>query len=278
MKRLNKLIKFLDNKNNWTEEALKNEYFDYCKYLQEKYGNVPYPYFTTEKFKSKNNKNKHKELKHLEIHHIYELEQIGLSNLQCARNYPWWYQLPENLVYVDYFEHVVIHILIYLHWCITKSNRINITINNYIIGKIISITTTDRWKDTQPIKVDLLKAYNGIENARKMLINILKLALKMVRIKSVFNFWAPRNSILFMLLLELEENDCMNLKEYFENKCNQINWKYDKTKSFLENEALFIKKRLSLPIFNLNSKVKSAFNAINVKINNGKTTNLWKNL
>ena len=83
-------------------------YNDYCKYLQDKYGIPKKAYFT--KGFSKNNISRTKE--GLFVHHMKEDTAIMLSTVEIAKKNPYEFQLPENLVYCDYLEHLFLHILI----------------------------------------------------------------------------------------------------------------------------------------------------------------------
>lgn len=83
-------------------ELVKNyTYNEYCNYLKEKYGNVPYKY---------GNKKNHR--KGLFIHHIGEYEIPSLSNTQVRKETDPKYQEPEMLCYSDYLEHLLLHIMI----------------------------------------------------------------------------------------------------------------------------------------------------------------------
>ena len=96
---------------NKTEyEKVKNlTYLQYCDYLQKKYGIGLVPYFT----KNWNKNGKVSRTKEgLVVHHKYEDHAIMLSNPRYAINNPYEWQLPENLVYCDYLEHLYLHILI----------------------------------------------------------------------------------------------------------------------------------------------------------------------
>lgn len=87
----------------------KLSYDRYCDYLRTKYGRPARPYFT-EGFGSKTKISRTKE--GLFIHHVKEDTVIKLSDLRLAKTNPYEYQLPKNLVYCDYLEHVLLHIKI----------------------------------------------------------------------------------------------------------------------------------------------------------------------
>ena len=84
-------------------------YLDYCDYLQRKYGIGLDDYMT----KAYNTKPKCKRTKEgLLVHHIREDTMIMLSTKEIAMMFPFEWQLKENLVYCDYLEHLLLHILI----------------------------------------------------------------------------------------------------------------------------------------------------------------------
>lgn len=78
-------------------------YEEYCKYLNKKYGAVPRKYGSS--------KNKRPE-DGLFIHHVREDEVASLSNRKIALANNPVYQEPENLVYCNYLEHLLLHIII----------------------------------------------------------------------------------------------------------------------------------------------------------------------
>ena len=84
-------------------------YLEYCDYLQNKYGIGLDDYMT----KSYNPKAKCKRTKEgLLAHHKKEDTMILLSTKQIAMLCPFEWQLKENIVYCDYLEHLLLHILI----------------------------------------------------------------------------------------------------------------------------------------------------------------------
>lgn len=91
-------------------ETIKNlDYLEYCDYLQKKYGIGRAPYFN----KSWNKNSKVTRTKEgLIAHHKYEDHAIMLGDANFASKNPYEWQLPENIVYCDYLEHLLLHILI----------------------------------------------------------------------------------------------------------------------------------------------------------------------
>lgn len=87
----------------------KMKYLEYCDYLQKKYGFKKSAYMT--KGWSKN-QNCSRTKEGLMVHHIHENEAILLSSPRFAQNYPYEWQMQQNLVYCDLLEHLLLHILI----------------------------------------------------------------------------------------------------------------------------------------------------------------------
>jgi len=84
-------------------------YLEYCDYLQDKYGIGLDDYFT----KSFNPKPKCKRTKEgLYAHHKKEDTFIMLSKPEMAKLCPFEWQSKENIVYCDFLEHLLLHILI----------------------------------------------------------------------------------------------------------------------------------------------------------------------
>lgn len=84
-------------------------YLEYCDYLQDKYGIGLADYMT----KSYNPIQKCKRTKEgLVAHHKKEDTMIMLSDKRIAVMCPFEWQLKENIVYCDYLEHLLLHVLI----------------------------------------------------------------------------------------------------------------------------------------------------------------------
>ena len=94
------------------EEYLKTvpmTYREYCGHLQQKYGVGRSAYMTASWNKSKKCTRTNEGLF---THHIFEDHAIMLSSKEWAMRKPYGWQLAENLVYCDYLEHLLLHILI----------------------------------------------------------------------------------------------------------------------------------------------------------------------
>lgn len=91
------------------EQVKHFSYLEYCDYLQKKYGIGKFPYFTTGWVK---NTKATRTSEGLLIHHKFEDHAIMLGDVNFAVKNPYEWQLPENLVYCDYLEHLLLHIMI----------------------------------------------------------------------------------------------------------------------------------------------------------------------
>ena len=91
-------------------DKIKNyTYLEYCDYLQEKYGIGLCDYMT----KSWNKNSKCTRTKEgLLAHHKMEDHAIMLSEKTYAMKNPFEWQTAKNIVYCDYLEHLLLHILI----------------------------------------------------------------------------------------------------------------------------------------------------------------------
>ena len=91
------------------KKIMKMDYLQYCNYLQDKYGIPKYDYMT--KSFNKNPKNS-RTSEGLVIHHMDEDKMIMLSTKEFAEMCPFEWQTKERLVYCDYLEHLLLHVLI----------------------------------------------------------------------------------------------------------------------------------------------------------------------
>lgn len=89
---------------------IKNySYSQYCAYLQNKYGIPKKPYFTHSWTKTQGDSRTKEGLR---LHHVNKDTAIMLSNPKFAQANPYEFRLPGNLVYCDYLEHLLLHIMI----------------------------------------------------------------------------------------------------------------------------------------------------------------------
>lgn len=141
-------------------EKVKNyTYLEYCDYLQSKYGIGLSDYMT--KSWDKNPKvTRTKE--GLIAHHKFEDHAIRLSKKEFAMRNPFEWQLAKNIVYCDYLEHLLLHILI----CEYPAKNHNIMevvgiggIINFIVPELNDIYSG--WETSQPWR----------RNCHKLIIN-----------------------------------------------------------------------------------------------------------
>lgn len=95
--------------NQEYKEVEKMTYHEYCDYLQNKYGKAKYDYMN-ENFVKNPKVTRTKE--GLFVHHIMEDKVGDISKQERAKLYPYEYQKAENILYCDYLEHLLLHILI----------------------------------------------------------------------------------------------------------------------------------------------------------------------
>jgi hypothetical protein len=157
-------------------------YDDYCKYLQEKYGIPKKPYFCNKKFKNQNKIQRSSE--GLFIHHIREDKGVMLSNPKYAMLQPFEYQMPENLVYCDYLEHLLLHILI----CekepfgfYNEKNKIYIDVENSEIKKYIIPELNDFYSGYISSKEYENKSFEVIKNDKNIFLELIS--------RYFFHYW-----------------------------------------------------------------------------------------
>ena len=91
------------------EKVKEMTYMEYCDYLQEKYGIGRADYMTRAFNK---NKKVTRTTEGLLAHHKAEDKMILLSTKEVAQICPYEWQMKENIVYCDYLEHLLLHVLI----------------------------------------------------------------------------------------------------------------------------------------------------------------------
>ena len=154
-------------------------YLEYCDYLQSKYGIGLANYMT----KSFNPNPKCKRTKDgLIAHHKKEDTMIMLSNKEVAQMYPFEWQLKENIVYCDYLEHLLLHVLICKYASDNKSSVICTGIGgvvNFIVPELNDLysgwSTNQAWRKNCHDKVSadkevylaILKQFIDIEKTNQ---------------------------------------------------------------------------------------------------------------
>lgn len=100
---------------DYTKDEFNKEctmtYQELVEYLKQKYGDVKDNYFCTPTCATKNRKiTRTKD--GLYVHHIGENEYVNLGQTAFAKQVSFDYQLANNLVYCNLFEHLILHMLI----------------------------------------------------------------------------------------------------------------------------------------------------------------------
>lgn len=96
---------------NYYQKIMKMDYDELVQFLINKYGPAKCDYYTNEYCTIKN-RNVTRTNEGLYCHHIDEDKAILLSEDKYASKYPFAYQKANRLVYCNYLEHLLLHILI----------------------------------------------------------------------------------------------------------------------------------------------------------------------
>lgn len=145
------------------------KYLQYCDYLQGKYGIGLSDYMT----KSWNKNKKCTRTKEgLIVHHKFEDHAIMLSNKEYAMKNPFEWQLAENLIYCDYLEHLLLHILICENPSVKKNQFESVGVGgviNFIVPELNDFysgwTTNQEWRKN---------CHNQIEDDLDVYLQLLK--------------------------------------------------------------------------------------------------------
>ena len=136
-------------------------YREYCKYLQYKYGIPKNSYYNEQYNKNKNENSRTSE--GLVIHHICEDIKTNLSNKEVAKSCDFNYQLPENLCYCDYLEHLFLHILITEYPNEETDDVVGIGGSaNYLIPELNNLFSG--YIPEQPSKKYVIDCFNRVKN------------------------------------------------------------------------------------------------------------------
>lgn len=156
-------------KSDEYEKVKDFTYLEYCDYLQNKYGIGLCDYMT----QSWNKNSKISRTKEgLVAHHKYEDHAIMLSNKEYAMKNPFEWQLAENIVYCDYLEHLLLHILICEYPAIDRNMFEAVGIGgviNYIVPEL-----NDVYSGWQTGKTWQKNCYDLIINDKDVYLTLLK--------------------------------------------------------------------------------------------------------
>lgn len=145
-------------------------YLEYCDYLQNKYGIGLADYMTT----TYNPIPKCKRTKEgLIAHHKAEDKMVMLSTKQVAEGCPFEWQKKENIVYCDYLEHLLLHVLICKYPSPDKVPMADVGIGgviNFVAPELNDLYSG--WKTTQPWRVT---CHERVINDKDVYLAIMKL-------------------------------------------------------------------------------------------------------
>ena len=150
---------------------MKMKYNELVQFLINKYGPAQYDYYTNENCTSKNQKVV-RSSEGLFCHHIDENKAIKLSNHDYAINNPFEYQKKERLVYCNFLEHLLLHILIYEEFNNSNTNEDKLGIGgavDYLVEQL-----NDYFNGYQFQKEYLIIAFNVIKDDYDSYILMLK--------------------------------------------------------------------------------------------------------
>ena len=134
-------------------------YRQYCTYLQNKYGIPKSSYYSKEFRKNRIGRT----TDGLFVHHICEDIAPNLSNKEVAQSQNFEYQLPENLCYCDYLEHLFLHILITEYPDEETGNVVGIGGSvNYLIPELNSLFSG--YSPAQPGKRYIVDCFNRVRD------------------------------------------------------------------------------------------------------------------
>lgn len=145
------------------------KYREYCDYLQKKYGIGLSDYMT--KAWNKNRKCTRTN-EGLIAHHKYEDCAIMLSTPEYARNNPFEWQLATNIVYCDYLEHLLLHILICENPSANKNKNEEVGIGgviNFLVPELNDVYSG--WETMQEWRRN---CHNLIKNDKNVYLTLLK--------------------------------------------------------------------------------------------------------
>lgn len=211
------------NYKDYVNYLLSLGYDKSVEYLIEKYGAATLPYFEETSYHEfldgkreapvKNNTSRTRE--GLYCHHVREDEAILLSTPKVIRQlkYPYEWQKPENLVYCNLLEHLVLHALIAIENNDTSSN-VRLGIGGYVNFMRPELI---EWFIQENIPTIPWKrnCYNALSNMSKDEFRILLLQLDRLLIKNKVTTNVELSRALFAWLSrsETEADDIITLLE-----------------------------------------------------------------
>lgn len=157
-------------------------YSEYCDYLQGKYGIGVADYMT--KSFNKNSKCS-RTSEGLIAHHKAEDKMIMLSTKAFAEMCPYEWQLKENIVYCDYLEHLLLHVLICKYPSPEKLPIADVGIGgvvNFIVPEL-----NDLYSGWETRQVWRRNCHRLVENNKDVYLAILKIFIDYIKSERNFN-------------------------------------------------------------------------------------------
>lgn len=191
-------------------------YLEYCDYLHHKYGIGLADYMT----KSYNvNKKCKRTNEGLLAHHKFEDTMIMLSTKEYAMKCPFEWQHKENIVYCDYLEHLLLHVLICKYPSDKKMDGVSVGIGGVV--NFITPELNDLYSGFETKQAWRKKCHDRVVNDKDVYIEVLKQFSKIMNKDMYFDI-----SIL-----------CNSLNEQFGMWDNSRNTKlYDEIKSHISKD------------------------------------------
>ena len=164
------------------EKVKEMTYVQYCDYLQEKYGIGRADYMTRAFNK---NQKVSRTSEGLIAHHKAEDKMILLSTKAIAEKCPYEWQQKENIVYCDYLEHLLLHVLICKYPSQDKVPLADVGIGgviNFIVPELNDLYAG--WVSNQSWR---LNCHNKVIEDKEVYLKILKMFIAYLKEEREFD-------------------------------------------------------------------------------------------
>lgn len=164
------------------EQVKQMTYLEYCDYLQNKYGIGRADYMT--KSFNKNPKVS-RTSEGLFAHHKAEDKMIMLSTKAFAQMCPFEWQQKENIIYCDYLEHLLLHVLICKYPSPDKVPMADVGIGgvtNFLVPEL-----NDLYSGWAPSQTWRINCQNAIKDDLDVYLAILKLFIEYLQTERDFH-------------------------------------------------------------------------------------------
>lgn len=164
------------------EKVREMKYLEYCDYLQKKYG-IGLTDYMTRSFKK--NPGCTRTSEGLIAHHKAEDKMIMLSTKVFAEICPFEWQLKENIVYCDYLEHLLLHVLICKYPSPDKMHFADVGIGgvvNFIVPELNDLYSG--WMTKQTWRRN---CHRVVENDKDVYLAILEILIDYIKRERNYN-------------------------------------------------------------------------------------------